>query len=86
LGFCFCHINRWRCAELAGRFAWSESDRRHWHQHAEEIIAEIKLLEHIFGLPDKRPLQMADWKAANQKHDETYANKPSVWPQEQSGR
>jgi len=43
---------------------------------AEEIIAEIKLLEHIFTLPDKRPLQMADRKAANQKHDETCANNP----------
>ena len=43
---------------------------------AGNTIAEIKLLEHIFGLPDKRPLRMADWKAANQKHDETYANNP----------
>jgi hypothetical protein len=40
----------------------------------EKAIAEIKLLEHIFGLPDKRPLQMADCKAANRKHDETYAS------------
>jgi hypothetical protein len=37
---------------------------------------EIKLLEHIFTLPDTRRLQMADWKAANKKHDETYANNP----------
>ena len=43
---------------------------------AEKTIADITLLEHIFRLPDKRPLQMADWKAANQKHDETYANNP----------
>jgi hypothetical protein len=43
---------------------------------AGNTIAEIKLLEHIFGLPDKRPLQMADWKAANRKHDEMYASNP----------
>jgi hypothetical protein len=42
----------------------------------EKIIAEIKLLEHILTLPDKRPLRMADWKAANQKHDQEYANNP----------
>jgi hypothetical protein len=30
----------------------------------------------MFTLPDKRPLQLADWKAANKKHDETYANIP----------
>jgi hypothetical protein len=43
---------------------------------AEKTIAEIELLEQILRLPDKRPLQMADWKAANRKHDETYANDP----------
>jgi hypothetical protein len=43
---------------------------------AEKIIAEIELLEHIARLPDKRPLRMSDWKAANQKHDEIYANNP----------
>jgi hypothetical protein len=42
----------------------------------EKTITEIELLEHILTLPDKRPLQMSDWKAANQKHDETYANNP----------
>jgi hypothetical protein len=42
----------------------------------EKIIAEIELLEHILTLPDKRPLRMADWKAANQKHDQEYANNP----------
>ena len=50
----------------------------------EKIIAEIELLERIFRLPDKRPLQMADWKAANRKHDETYANNPwfRLWKRE----
>jgi hypothetical protein len=43
---------------------------------AERTIAEIEMLEHLLSLPDKRPLQMADWKAANQKHDEMYANDP----------
>ncbi len=43
---------------------------------AEKIIAEIKMLEDLLTLPDKRPLQMSDWKAANQKHDEKYASDP----------
>jgi len=49
----------------------------------ENIIAEIESLERIFTLADKRPLQMPDWKAANQKHDETYANNPwfRLWKQ-----
>jgi hypothetical protein len=42
----------------------------------EKTIAEIELLERIFTLPDTRPLPISDWKAANQKHDETYANNP----------
>lgn len=42
----------------------------------EKTIAEIELLEYLHSLPDRRPLQMADWKAANQKHDEIYANNP----------
>jgi hypothetical protein len=32
---------------------------------AEKFIAEIEWLELPFRLPDNRPLQMADWKAAN---------------------
>lgn len=42
----------------------------------EKTIAEIEMLEQILSLPDKRPLRMSDWKAANQKHDEKYANDP----------
>lgn len=42
----------------------------------EKIIAEIELLERLHELPDPRPLQTADWKAANRKHDEMYANNP----------
>jgi hypothetical protein len=42
----------------------------------EKTITEIELLEQILRLPDNRPLRMSDWKAANQKHDETYANNP----------
>jgi hypothetical protein len=42
----------------------------------EKTIIEIELLEQILRLPDNRPLRMSDWKAANQKHDETYANNP----------
>ena len=44
--------------------------------NVEKTIAEIELLERIFTLPDKRPLQMADWKNANQKHDAQYADSP----------
>jgi hypothetical protein len=40
------------------------------------IIAGIEWLELLFRLPDNRPLPMADWKAASQKHDETYADDP----------
>ena len=43
---------------------------------AEKTISEIETLEHLLTLPDKRPLRMADWKAANRKHDQTYANDP----------
>jgi hypothetical protein len=42
----------------------------------EKTIAEIEMLEQILMLADKRPLRMADWKAANQKHDEKYAADP----------
>jgi hypothetical protein len=42
----------------------------------EKTIIEIKLLEQILELPDKRPLRMPDWKAANQKHDAMYADDP----------
>jgi hypothetical protein len=44
---------------------------------AEKTIAEIELLERIYALADSRPLQMADRKAANQKHDESHAN--NLW-------
>jgi predicted nucleic acid-binding Zn ribbon protein len=33
--------------------------------NTEKIIAEIEWLEHIYTLPDDRPLQMLDRKAAN---------------------
>jgi len=42
----------------------------------ENAIAEIELLERLFSLPDTRPLQLSDRYAANQRHDETYANNP----------
>ena len=43
---------------------------------ADKTIAEIEWLEHIFTLPDTRPMRMADREAANQKHDEMYAENP----------
>lgn len=42
----------------------------------EKIIAEIEALERIFALPDTRQLRVADREAANQKHDEMYAENP----------
>jgi hypothetical protein len=42
----------------------------------EKTIAEIELLERMLSLPDTRQLQMSDWKAANQKHDEILAANP----------
>ena len=42
----------------------------------EKIITEIELLERMLSLPDPRRLQMTDWKAANQKHDEALAANP----------
>lgn len=42
----------------------------------EKTITEIELLERIYTLPDKRPLQVADREAANQKHDATLATNP----------
>jgi hypothetical protein len=37
---------------------------------AEQILAEIDLLECIFAVPDTRPLSTSDLAAANRRHDE----------------
>jgi hypothetical protein len=42
----------------------------------EQTIAEIEWLELLLTLPDNRLFQMADWKSANQRHIEAYANDP----------
>jgi len=42
----------------------------------ERTIAEIEWLERLYSLPDTRPLQLTDLYAANQRHDEIYANNP----------
>ncbi len=42
----------------------------------EKTISEIEWLERIFSLPDKRPLQLQDREAANQRHDELLADNP----------
>jgi hypothetical protein len=42
----------------------------------EKTITEIEWLERLFAAPDDRPLQLADRYAANERHDETYANNP----------
>lgn len=60
----------------AGQFQWTFA----------HTIAQIERLEHIFTLPGNRPLQMADWKAANQKHDDPYANNPRFRLSAQSTR
>jgi hypothetical protein len=44
--------------------------------NVDRIIAEIEWLERLFGLPDPRPLGSNDFQAANQRHDQTYANNP----------
>jgi hypothetical protein len=43
---------------------------------AEETIAEIEWLEHIFAVPDTRPLTPSDLVAANRRHDKKQANSP----------
>jgi hypothetical protein len=50
---------------------------------AEQIIAEIELLERISALPDTRPLSVSDREAANRRHDEMCARNPwfRVWQQ-----
>ena len=42
----------------------------------ERTIAEIEWLEHVFSLPDTRPLQLTDLYTVNQRHDEMYASNP----------
>lgn len=42
----------------------------------EKTITEIEWLERLYSLPDKRQLVLADRYAANQRHDEMYANNP----------
>ncbi len=44
--------------------------------NAEQTIAEIKYLEHIFAVPDTRPLSASDLAAANRRHDEMLAHSP----------
>ena len=43
---------------------------------AERTIAQIELLERMFTLPDRRPLQPSDVTAANRRHDQANANSP----------
>jgi hypothetical protein len=47
----------------------------------EPTIEEIEWLEHIFAVPDVRPLSASDISAANRRHDETLAHSPwfRVW-------
>ncbi len=42
----------------------------------DKTIAEIEWLERLYSLPDTRPLALTDRYAANQRHDEMYANNP----------
>ena len=42
----------------------------------EKTIAEVEWLEGIYSLPDSRPLNLSDRLAANQRHDERYADNP----------
>ena len=40
---------------------------------AEQTIAEIEWLEHIFAVPDTRPMSPSDLSAANRRHDDMRA-------------
>ena len=40
---------------------------------AEQTIAEIEWLEHIFAVPDTRPMSPSDLSAANRRHDDMLA-------------
>ncbi len=42
----------------------------------EKTITEIEWLEHIYTLPDARPLGTSDREAANRQHDEMLAANP----------
>jgi hypothetical protein len=42
----------------------------------EQTIAEIEWLDHIFAVPDTRPLKPSDISAANRRHDEKQVNSP----------
>ena len=39
--------------------------------NAEQIIAELEWLETLFGLPDKRPLQISEWRTARRQNAAT---------------
>jgi len=43
---------------------------------AEQTITEIEWLEHIFAVPDTRPLSPSDLAAANRRHDDMLAYSP----------
>ncbi len=43
---------------------------------AEQTIAEVEWLEHLFAVPDARPLSPSDLAAANRRHDEILARSP----------
>jgi hypothetical protein len=43
---------------------------------AEQSIAEIEWLEHIFAVPDTRLLSPSDLLAANRRHDDMHAHSP----------
>ena len=42
----------------------------------DKTISEIEWLERLYSLPDTRPTALSDRYAANQRHDEMYANNP----------
>jgi uncharacterized protein len=51
-------------------YAWIE------RMDIERTIAEIEWLERLLSLGDTRQLQLADREAANQRHDQMYADNP----------
>lgn len=77
----FVQVTSWRGFESQSQLCYCASIFK--SMDVEKIIAEIESLERIFRLQDTRPLQLADRSAANQRHDDVYANNPwfRLWKQ-----
>lgn len=68
-----CAGSGWHVQRNASELLKSEEDKG---MDAEQIIADIELLERLYAEPDIRPLTANDVSAANRRHDEKLANSP----------